>query len=1534
MGAAGSWSEILTFTITDETPQQFRIGLVAGTQSATDGRWDSTGFRITADGGSTYATVTGLENNNGAGTYGYPNWVFFDVDLEGATSGTFASEGQQRLATQGPSLTGVTFDVPVTGVTKVGEDTTTDANWRTAAALEDDNEYGTDGYVIWGIDDSDSQFRNPYTFNADQSVLPAGISVYTDTAQLWTGTGNFGTMQDPGNSNTMTSVPLLVDTTTGVTTFTITRAAAISFRLTLLVSSGDDHNASWTNTVDDGTCTVESSSTHTTNGLHYHVFDVASGTNDVVISADSGAENYSLTGVAFDNVVAESNAGAQIELSPTELSLELYGSSATGTVVATYHAGTLSSNDVAIVSLVASNGFSASLIPDLGRANLTEEIAVTFTNSVGLEEGESTTSTLEVLWTEDGSGVTNCSRVQLDVTCMNEPIVVEDWSRCMTIGFDGYAGSETLTDFPVLIELNPDDLWGFSYADFASGSGVDLRFIEEDSTTALAYEIESWDTNGTSKVWVRVPELTADTEITVLWGNPDKTNAWTGAGSVWADDFAGVWHLNETTADSTVHANDATATGTETVDGTIAGGRSLDGDDYLDCGNGTSLNPAGNTLTLSGWIKPENTGSGMVVVGKSYAEAHTSPYYNWVLYVLNTGSIHFRLGTSTLSSGTITYDSWQHVAAVYDGSTMRIYLNGVDTGGSTTRTADLTVTDRNVRIGGRHTSSMAEYYTGDLDEIRVSSGAHSDDWILAEVQNVQDNASFCTYGLVQYTDPELPYVYNGSGVTNLLGDAATLTGSLMSTGGAPTTVFACWGESDGGTNMSAWAQSANLGILDLGDFSTQVSDLTSDTDYVYRLAASNEYGTVWSGLQSFTPTFPTLSVDPVQIAEGDSGTTLATFTVRLSFAYPEAVNFTFSTSDGMAGSADYDAQGDTYTFLAGETEKQISISIYGDEDDEGDEDFYLNILSADGAVIEDSIVRCVIFSDDRDDYLSPSDLVADADNDLLYVVESTASRIGIVSLEDYTRVDSIDLPQDPTGVALSSDGSTLYVTAGISDGAVYVVDTASRMVTQTISVGHSPREPVLTSSEDTLYVCERFQNTVAVVDLTAGSVSNRIDVVREPHGAALTPDGATLIVANLLPHQPSLEYGVAASVSLIDTASGTVSTNIVLPPGSHSLRDVAISPDGSYAVVAHTLGRFRVTPSQFLRGWANTSAMSIIDVSSGMLYNTVDIDDLDEGAANPWGMAFTDDGETLCIAHAGTHELSAIDWTDLLSELSSETDMVCDDISYLAGMRRRLPLPGNGPRGLAIVGTKVYTANYFSDSLAVADVTEGQEYTAQEIVIGWEKPQTDVRLGNQYFHDATLSAAQWQSCSSCHPDVRADGLNWDELNDGFGNPKNVKSLLYTHYTWPTTVTGVRANAETSVLAGLLYSHYRKVHYDENLYIDEFLKAEDSVPSPYLVDGELSEAAQRGQVLFEARCATCHSGSYLTDQELHDVGTETDIEAGPFDTPSLLEAWRTAPYLHDGRAQTLEDVVEVFHSSSASGLSDEQIDDLVEYVNSL
>ena len=191
-------------------------------------------------------------------------------------------------------------------VTGVGTDITTGANWRTAAALEADNEYGSDGYVIYGINAADGIFSNPYTFNQDQTVLPAGITgVTTTAAQMWSGNGNLGTVQDPGNGNALTNTPLSVLLGGAGATYTISRAAGTSFRLTLLAASGDNANVTYNNSVNDGSGAVLQSTAHTANGLHYHVFDISSGSSDVVVTSSvptSGSTHFALTGLAFDAV--------------------------------------------------------------------------------------------------------------------------------------------------------------------------------------------------------------------------------------------------------------------------------------------------------------------------------------------------------------------------------------------------------------------------------------------------------------------------------------------------------------------------------------------------------------------------------------------------------------------------------------------------------------------------------------------------------------------------------------------------------------------------------------------------------------------------------------------------------------------------------------------------------------------------------------------------------------------------------------------------------------------------------------------------------------------------------------------------------------------------------------------------------------------------------------------------------------------------------------------------------------------------------
>jgi cytochrome c peroxidase len=109
-----------------------------------------------------------------------------------------------------------------------------------------------------------------------------------------------------------------------------------------------------------------------------------------------------------------------------------------------------------------------------------------------------------------------------------------------------------------------------------------------------------------------------------------------------------------------------------------------------------------------------------------------------------------------------------------------------------------------------------------------------------------------------------------------------------------------------------------------------------------------------------------------------------------------------------------------------------------------------------------------------------------------------------------------------------------------------------------------------------------------------------------------------------------------------------------------------------------------------------------------------------------------------------------------------------------------------------------------------------------------------------------------------------------------------------------------------------------------------------------VDGKLSERAERGKKIFEDTkigCVQCHPAPLFTDQKLHNVNTKCYYDRkDSFDTPTLVETWRTAPYLHDGRYINMKDLFKKGKHGNMEGnlepLNEEQLDDLIEYVLSL
>jgi mono/diheme cytochrome c family protein len=484
---------------------------------------------------------------------------------------------------------------------------------------------------------------------------------------------------------------------------------------------------------------------------------------------------------------------------------------------------------------------------------------------------------------------------------------------------------------------------------------------------------------------------------------------------------------------------------------------------------------------------------------------------------------------------------------------------------------------------------------------------------------------------------------------------------------------------------------------------------------------------------------------------------------------------------------------------------------------------------------------------------------------------------------------------------------------------------------------------------------------VGIIDLEAQQEIGRIPVPREPVAAALTQDGKFLLVANHLHTVRADVDDVAACVSIIDTATRRVVKDIPLPSGSTTVRDIRISPNGEYACVTHVIGQFHLPTTQIERGWIDNNALTVIDVRCQRRLNTVLLDNIDSGAANPWAAAWTGDGRQICVTHAGTHELSIIDAPALLRKLEGTEPPAApasggavttpggtpvppvNDLTFLVGLRQRIKLNQKGPRPLAVVGRKVYIGNYFSDSLSVLDLSGGT-IVPRTLTLGAPQRLSNVRQGELAFNDASLCFQGWQSCASCHSsDARVDGLNWDLLNDGIGNPKNVKSLLYAYKTPPSMALGIRANAQLAVRAGFRYILFTVPPEETAGAVDAYLESLRPIPSPYLERGKLSKAAARGRTLFKdpkVGCASCHPAGLYTDLKPYDAGTsgKFDKPEDKFFTPPLIEVWRTAPYLHDGSAATMRDVLTTSNKDDKHGktshLTQKQIEDLAAFVLSL
>ena len=367
---------------------------------------------------------------------------------------------------------------------------------------------------------------------------------------------------------------------------------------------------------------------------------------------------------------------------------------------------------------------------------------------------------------------------------------IDAFAKKVDVTFSGYSGT-TLTDFPVLVKLSPA-IQGFRYAHFCLPNGGDLRFADANGNL-LPHEIDTWNSNGVSTVWVKVPSLSHDATITACYGCAGELPT-VDPKDVWSNGYVGVWHLGESALP--MKDSSGASTGLTQSNGTLrfAAEGIVGGAVDFGTSNKKNLLSAPDVDELDGfsactweaWTYQTSHSQNAGILSKRTA------YNNNVSYqIFDAGSAsalaRLTMGTNTTSGVSSNLDislalnQWNHLVFTFNAGSVAGYNGGVSQGSRSFAASEILSGTGSLCVGSFDPNDSRNF-PGKIDEVRISNVARSAAWVKATHDTVTD-ADFATYSvrpttaLVVY--PEYPaaierdYAYavsvtQGSTTTNLV----------------------------------------------------------------------------------------------------------------------------------------------------------------------------------------------------------------------------------------------------------------------------------------------------------------------------------------------------------------------------------------------------------------------------------------------------------------------------------------------------------------------------------------------------------------------------------------------------------------------------------------------------------------------------------------------------------------------------------------------------------------------------------------------
>ncbi len=595
----------------------------------------------------------------------------------------------------------------------------------------------------------------------------------------------------------------------------------------------------------------------------------------------------------------------------------------------------------------------------------------------------------------------------------------------------------------------------------------------------------------------------------------------------------------------------------------------------------------------------------------------------------------------------------------------------------------------------------------------------------------------------------------------------------------------------------------------------------------------------------------------------------------------------------------------------------------------------------------------------NEDYYSPFNMAVSNDGSRLYVVAQDVDELMVVDTEKKIVLNKINVGVHPHSVILNKDGSIAYVSNEWSDN-LSVIDLETSKVIDTLHTGNGPSGLALSANGKFLYAVNTFGSDLSIIDLSTKEEIKRLTTGNNPTGIALSPDGKVLYVTSRRPKFASYGEPLISDLTLINDNTQKVIKYMNIE-SAYMMENIAFTPSGDMAITTLIRPKNLITSLQVERGWMMNHGIGIIEQKKKGRVVQLLLDEPNAYYSDPFDIVISPDGKKAFVSSSGVDFISVISIDSIRAILSDSTSKLLKKYSNNLGISSRFVIKriatGANPKGLTLSpdGKLLYVAEQLEDKITIIN-TENLE-TMGSIDLGGPLRITVARQGRRLFNNAGHTFQNQYACYTCHPDNHEDGLAYNMAGKDMGrNITNTQSLREIGGTAPFKWNGKNQTVykQDGMRFSTVLTRTEPFNYDDLDALVAYIKTGIKYPPNlmYNPNGELTDSQLRGKEIFNRgvdnlgilipennRCITCHPPPFYTNFQLADVSTLSDTDDPMlFDTPHLNNVYSSAPYLHDGRAKTLEEIWTVYGEDDKHGhvndLTKMQLNDLVDYLRSL